>query len=92
MPEPRPSGSSQGSPAEKKPWNRVNEPGCYVCNDTGRLIRAPASAFDRETHSPIVELSGPEGPTMVTRISTDARQPVEELRKLASNARINPQF
>lgn len=72
-------------------WDTVKEPGCYVCNDTGRLLRLPAEAVKNQGH-PIVEYLGPKGPSAVTRLTGDPRLALPELRTLAGTAKIKPQF
>lgn len=72
-------------------WNTVKEPGCYVCNDTGRLLRVPTEAVKNQQH-PIVEYFGPKGPSPVTRLSEDPQLAIPALRTLAGTAKIKPQF
>ena len=72
-------------------WNTVKDPGCYICNDTGRLLRVPEEAVRNQSH-PIVEYFGPKGPSPVTRLSNDPRLAVPDLRTLAGTAKIKAQF
>ncbi|MDF1700782.1 MAG: hypothetical protein P1V36_06455 [Planctomycetota bacterium] len=72
-------------------WNTVKEPGSYVCNDTGRLLRVPTEAVKNQAH-PIIEYFGPKGPSAVTRLSEDPRLAIPALRTLAGTAKIKPQF
>jgi hypothetical protein len=78
-------------PFTKHTWEKVNEPGAYVCNDTGRLFRVPASAIDAQKR-PLIELSGPQGSPMVTRLSPDPQSPITGLRSACSSTEIKPQF
>jgi hypothetical protein len=72
-------------------WDTVKEPGSYVCNETGRLLRVPAAAI-KDRHHPVVEFLGPKGPVPVTRLSSDPQLGIAELRKLSERAKVEVQF
>ena len=74
-----------------QPWNTVNQAGSYVCNETGRLLRVPASALGPDK-KPTIEFSGPHGSPNVTRLSTDPKSPIGELRTTCGSTDIKPQF
>ena len=82
-----PTGVTTGA----KTWNNVNQPGSYVCNDTGLLLRVPAAGIKDGT-SPIIDFFGPQGPVNVTRLSENPGLPIADLRTLATTAQIKPQF
>jgi hypothetical protein len=90
-----PAAATAAPPAEalsaSRTWNLVNQPGCYVCNDTGRLFRVPASALGW-AGTPNIQVLGPQGPSRVTRVSTNSTLPIEELRLLSAGVLIKPQF
>jgi hypothetical protein len=80
-----------GIPTTTRTWDTVNQPGSYVCNDTGRLLRVPAAAL-KDGNKPIIDFFGPQGPAKVTRISDNPSLPISDLRVLSTNAQIKPQF
>jgi hypothetical protein len=80
-----------GLPVAIKSWNEVNQPGSYICTDTGRLLRVPASGLT-QGNVPIIEFLGPQGPANVKRLSEDPSLPIADLRLLATAASIKPQF
>lgn len=80
-----------GVPIAVKTWNEVNQPGSYVCNDTGRLLRVPVTGL-KDGKTPIIEFHGPQGPSKVTRLSDNPLLPIADLRTLSTTAQIKPQF
>ena|SRR5688572_20119429 len=80
-----------GSSLASQPWSSVNQPGSYVCNDSGLLLRVPASAL-RDGKTPVIEFLGPQGPPTVTRLSPDPLLPIADLRTMATTASITPRF
>ena len=85
------AGASPGASLAVKTWNNVNQPGCYVCNVTGRLLRVPVSGL-KEGNTPVIEFLGPQGPSRVTRISDDPCLPLADLRLKSTAASGAPQF
>ena len=65
------------------PFAKLNEPGTYLCNWSGHLIRVPQDAV-RQGRSPVIEILGAE-PLYVTKLSDDAFVPVTKARMLAAN-------
>lgn len=72
-------------------WDSVQESGCYVCNDTGQLLRVPTGAIGNK-QSPQIEILGSNGPVAVTRLSADVRLGIPELRTLAKSASVSAKF
>ena len=67
----------------KIPFDAINEPGAYVCNWSGHLLRVPQDGI-APGRSPMLNLIGPE-PLFVTKISNDPFVPITKARLLASN-------
>jgi hypothetical protein len=65
------------------PFQSINEPGCYICNWSGHLLRVPEDGV-APGRSPLVNIIGNE-PLFVTKLSTDPYIPVTKARLLASN-------
>ncbi|HEU4396059.1 MAG TPA: hypothetical protein VFS92_10875 [Planctomycetota bacterium] len=86
-----PAAPPVGASVASQLWNSVNQPGSYVCNDTGRLLRVPASGL-KDGITPLIEFVGPQGPSKVTRLSPDPLLPIADLRTMATAASIKPQF
>ena len=72
------------------PFNAINEPGAYICNWSGHLLRVPEDAVTAG-RSPKVDMLGPE-PLIVTKISDNPYVPVTKAKLLASNFDINANF
>ncbi len=64
------------------PFDSIAEPGTYICNWTGHLLRVPEESLAPGS-SPTMSIIGPE-PLFVTRISDNAYIPVTQARLLAS--------
>lgn len=73
------------------PWTEIRDPGAYVSSDSGRLFRIPESAL-KEGHSPLIEVVGPKGEEVVTRLSTNPYTPIDKLRLLSADANVEPKF
>jgi len=65
------------------PFDQINEPGCYICNWDGHLLRIPQDAV-APGHSPLVNMIG-QDPLFVTMISDNPFIPVSKARLLAAN-------
>ncbi len=65
------------------PFECINEPGAYVCNWSGHLIRVPEDAIT-PGRSPLVNICGPSQ-LFVTKISCNPYIPLTKARLVASN-------
>ena len=74
----------------KVPFEAINEPGCYVCNWSGHLLRVPEDGV-APGRSPLINVIGPE-PLYVTKISDNPYIPLTKARMVASNYDINVNF
>ena len=73
------------------PWSQINQPGCYVSQNTGRLYRVPQNGL-KEGHSPVIDIVGTGGEEMVVRLTDNPYTPIDALRLLAADADIQPNF
>lgn len=51
------------------PFESLDEPGCYVCNWSGHLLRLPEDGV-KPGRSPVLSMTGTE-PLFLTKISSD---------------------
>jgi len=65
------------------PFKSLNEPGTYLCNWSGHLLRVPEDAV-QQGRSPVIEILGKET-TYVTKLSDDPFIPVTKARMLAAD-------
>ncbi len=65
------------------PFECINEPGAYVCNWSGHLLRVPDDAITTG-RSPMINILGPDE-LFVTKISENPFLPVTKARLMASN-------
>jgi len=65
------------------PYDSINEPGCYICNWTGHLLRVPEDAI-KPGRSPLMSITG-ANPLFVTKISSDPFIPVSKARLLSAD-------
>ena len=65
------------------PFDCINEPGAYVCNWSGHLLRVPPDGV-APGRSPLINLCGPDQ-LFVTKISTNPFVTVTKARMVASN-------
>ncbi len=72
------------------PFEGINEPGCYVCNWSGHLLRVPEDGI-AAGRSPMVNMVGQEQ-LYVTKISENPYTTLTKARLLASNFDINVNF
>jgi hypothetical protein len=90
-----PNSPSSSSPSSKQfqtiPWDAIKEPGAYVSCDTGRLYRVPPQGLS-PSHSPLIQVLGPQGKEKVTCLSDNPDTPVDKLRLVAADANIEPRF
>ena len=82
---------SDGNPlGQVMPFESICEPGAYVCNWNGHLIRVPEDGVTAG-RSPMINIVGP-GTLCVTKISENPYVPVTKARLLASNYDIAVNF
>ena len=65
------------------PFEGINEPGCYICNWSGHLLRVPEDGVT-PGRSPMVNIVGCEQ-LFVTKIADNPFIPITKARLLASN-------
>jgi hypothetical protein len=80
---------NQGSPC-KIPFEQINEPGCYVCNWSGHLLRVPEDGI-APGRSPKLNFVSDQ-PLFVTKICDDPYMTMTKARMVASNWDINVNF
>jgi len=64
-------------------WDQINDPGSYICNWSGHLLRVPEDGV-APGRSPLINFVGPE-PLYVTKISENPYITITKARMLASN-------
>ena len=72
------------------PFEAINEPGCFICNWSGHLLRIPDDAV-KPNRSPVVSMKGLET-LFVTKISNDPYVPVTKARLLAADCDVTVNF
>ncbi len=72
------------------PFDCINEPGCYICNWSGHLIRMPEDAI-KPGRSPVMTITGTQQ-LFVTKICNDPFIPVSKARLLAAECDVNVTF
>ncbi len=70
-------------PGQIVPFESICEPGAYVCNWSGHLLRVPEDAVTAG-RSPLINIVGPDC-LFVTKICNDPFVPVTKARLLACN-------
>ena len=65
------------------PFENINEPGCYICNWSGHLLRVPEDGV-AAGRSPLVNIIGCE-PLFVTKLSDNPYIPLTKAKMIASN-------
>lgn len=65
------------------PFDAINEPGAYVCNWSGHLVRVPEDGV-APGRSPLINIIGAE-PLTVTKISENPYITITKAKLLASN-------
>lgn len=71
-------------------FENLNEPGCYVSNWTGHLIRVPEEAL-KPGHSPLIEIRGKE-PIVLTKLSSDPYLAISRARMIAADMDVSVDF
>ena len=72
------------------PYEAINEPGAYICNWSGHLLRIPEEAV-KPGHSPLLAIKANET-LFVTKVCTDPFIPVTKARMLAADLDIQVNF
>ena len=72
------------------PFEHIKEPGTYVSNWTGHLIRVPGEAL-KQGNSPIIEILGKE-PMVVSKVSDNPFITLTKARMLAADLDLNVNF
>jgi hypothetical protein len=72
------------------PFESINEPGTYVCNWTGHLLRVPEDGV-APGRSPLLNIVGKE-PLFCTKISSNPYMTVTKARTVAANFDIAVNF
>ena len=72
------------------PFERITEPGAYICNWSGHLLRVPDEAMST-AGSPMIDIVGTGG-MFVTKISEDPYVPVTKARLLAADHDVAANF
>lgn len=85
----RESSNTQGF-GTQIPFEAANEPGCYICNWSGHLLRIPEDAI-KPGRSPVLALKGCET-LYVTKVCCDPYIPVTKARMLAADCDVPVNF
>lgn len=72
------------------PFENLNDPGCYVCNWNGHLMRVPDDGV-APGRSPLINVIGTE-PLFVTKIADNPFIPLTKARMVACNLDIAVNF
>ena len=72
------------------PFEAIHEPGCYVCNWSGHLLRIPDDGV-APGRSPLINIVGCE-PLFVTKVSDNPYITLTKAKMVASNLDQNVNF
>ena len=72
------------------PFEAINDPGCYVCNWSGHLLRIPEDGI-KPGRSPLLSITARD-PLFVTKISDNPFIPVSKARMVAADCDVNVNF
>ncbi len=72
------------------PFDSISEPGAYICNWSGHLLRVPEDGVVRG-RSPVLNIVGPDS-IAVTKISNDPFIPRTKAKLLAANFDVEVDF
>lgn len=72
------------------PFDAISDPGCYICNWTGHLLRVPPDGV-KPGRSPLMSFRAHE-PLFVTKISNDPFVPLSKARMLAADCDVAVNF
>lgn len=81
---------TKGSCGTVFPFDQINEPGTYICQWSGHLLRVPEDGVS-PGRSPLINLVGPEM-LFVTKISDNPWITLTKARLMASNYDLNVNF
>ncbi len=82
--------SQHGGVGSVYEFGQINDPGTYVCNWSGHLLRVPEDAI-KPGRSPVLELRGKE-PLRATKICDDPFVPLTKARMIASDLDVYVNF
>ncbi len=74
---------STGCQGTQIPFESINQPGCYVCNWSGHLLRVPEDGV-AQGRSPLINIIGLQQ-LFVTKLNENPFIPVTKARMLAAN-------
>ena len=77
------SSGSQAATGTTVPFESIQEPGCYICNWSGHLLRVPEDGV-AAGRSPLVNIIGTE-PLFVTKLSENPFITITKAKMIASN-------
>lgn len=72
------------------PFEAINEPGSYICNWSGHLLRVPEDAV-KPGRSPVISIKGSET-LFVTKICQDPYVQITKARLLAADCDVTVNF
>ena len=72
------------------PFEGINQPGAYICNWTGHLLRVPDDSV-KPGRSPLISIKGLDT-LFVTKICDDPYVPVTKARLLAADCDVPVNF
>ena len=78
------------TPGTTLPFDGINNPGAYICNWSGHLLRVPEDGV-APGRSPLINMVGPD-PLTVTKISDNPFVTITKAKLLASNFDISVNF
>ena len=81
---------STGSQGTQIPFESINQPGCYVCNWSGHLLRVPEDGV-AQGRSPLINIIGLQQ-LFVTKLNENPFIPVTKARMLAANCDLAVNF
>ena len=76
--------------ATQVPFDELEEPGTYLSNWTGHLVRVPDDGL-KQGRSPVIDIRGRE-PMMLTKLSDDPFIPLTKARILAADLDLEINF
>ena len=74
---------SAGDRGSSIPFDQINEPGTYVCNWSGHLLRVPEDGV-KPGRSPLLDIVGHE-PLYATKLAQDPYITLTKARMIAAN-------
>lgn len=86
----RESGLQTKALGTQTPYEAISEPGAYICNWSGHLLRVPEDSI-KPGRSPLMSFSACE-PLFVTKVSDNPFITVTKARVLAADCDLNVNF